>query len=185
MGADTDYVADEDRQAVPTVNSGLNTADQISQVAVRGGLMSGTPVLDELSVMECTMPLRTEVLPGLVFQAQLDSIDEELVKYNKVEEDRECVSGAQLGGVGSRAVGSTKFLKKFFTQTEPSGQSSPTSRFNKVMGPSVLASEVFEIFPSKCMGQDSEKELVEGFDRRKRRVIGFDIPMVEAAEKPC
>lgn len=107
---DSVCIAEEDRKTAPKADSVMTAADQISQVKVRGGLMSGTSDPDVLSETECTTPLRTEVLLGLVFQAQLDSIDEELARYDKVEEDRRCVLVAQSGGVGSRVLGSAIFF---------------------------------------------------------------------------
>nr|POE93905.1 hypothetical protein CFP56_26939 [Quercus suber] len=53
-----------------------------------------------------------------VFQAQVDAIDEDLARYDTVEEGRGCDLKVQSGGVGAKVVGSAKFLTNLFTQTE-------------------------------------------------------------------
>ena len=53
----------------------------------------------------------TECTSSQSFQAKLDEIDRELSRFDQVEDGVETL----LGGVGSRMMGSTLFLKKLFT----------------------------------------------------------------------
>nr|POF03750.1 hypothetical protein CFP56_06668 [Quercus suber] len=117
-----------------------------------------------------------------VFQAQLDAIDEDLARYDTVEEGGGCDLKVQSGGVGSKVVGSAKFLKNLFTQTEPCRNILRNSKPSQVVRTSTFEPVVG--CSAKCMRSDLEEVWTEGFDCKKKRVIFSDNPMVEAAEQP-
>ena len=101
-------------------NVGGDTVDNMSEhVEVQVGLRSATVNPKFVSSMDYLVPTKIVEEPSQVFQAQLDSIDEDLAQYDTVGEGGGCDLKAQSGGVGSKVVGSTKFLKNLFTQTEP------------------------------------------------------------------
>lgn len=132
---------------------------------------------------DCLIPTRIVAQPCTVFQAQLDSIDEVLARYDTVVKGGGCNLKAQSRGVGSKVVGSAKFLKNLFTQTEPCRNILRNSKPSQVVRTSTW--KPIAVCPAKCMRPDSEEEWAEGYDCRKKRVILFDNPTVEAAEQPC
>ena len=75
-------------------------------------LISSMKCLITISSMKCLITIRIKVLPNPVFQAQLDSIDEDLARYDTMEKGKGSNSVARSGGVGSKAVGLAIFLKK-------------------------------------------------------------------------
>ena len=75
-------------------------------------------------------------------------------------------------------VGSAKFLKNLFTQTEPCRNILRNSKPSQVVR--ISTSEPVAVCSVKHMSSDLEEEWVEG----KKRVIFFYYSMVEATEQP-
>ena len=156
--------------------------DKGDHVEVQAGLRSSTLGPELISSMKCLITIRIEVLPNPVFQAQLDSIDEDLARYDTVEKGRGSDSVAQSRGVGSKVVGLAIFLKNLFTQTESCRHLPRNSKPSQVVRNSILGN--IELCPAKHMRQESEEEWVVGSNCRKKRVVCFDNPTMEATEQP-
>nr|POF24175.1 hypothetical protein CFP56_06257 [Quercus suber] len=92
--------------------SHLKVEDEGDHVEVQVGPRSNTIGPELISSTKCLITIRIEVLPNPLFQAQLDSIDEDLARYDTMEEGKRSDSLAQSRGVGSNVVGSTIFIKK-------------------------------------------------------------------------
>ena len=164
-------------------NVGGDTVDNVSEhVEVQVGLNSITVGPEFVSSMECLVPTKIVEQPNQVFQAQLDSFDEDLARYDTVGEGRRCDLKAQLGGMGSKVVGSAKFLKSLFTQTEPCRNILRDSKPSQVVR--LATSAPLAACSAKRMRSESEEEWAEGSNCRKKRVICFDNSTVEAAEQP-
>ncbi|KAK9988680.1 hypothetical protein SO802_028919 [Lithocarpus litseifolius] len=71
-----------DHESLETVEDGGD------HVEVQVGSKSSTIGLELISSMDCLITTRTEVLPSPIFQAQLDSINEDLARYDTVVEGR-------------------------------------------------------------------------------------------------
>ena len=110
------------------------------------------------------------------FQAQLDDIDGELSRYEQVEVGLE----ASQGGVGSRMVGSTLFLKNLFTQEKPTLHNLTLPRFTRVPRKSSVAHKPLELVLSKRLRKDVDEDSEEANERcKKRAAYSIDL-MVEA-----
>ena len=71
--------------------------------------------------------------PSYDFQEQLQVIDEELVRFDQHEKDKDAKSTALLGGVGALVVDLALFLKKKFTPTGSSKQASMKQKMSWVV----------------------------------------------------
>ena len=79
-------------------------------------------------------------------------------------------------------VGSAKFLKNLFTQTEPCRNFLRNSKPSQVER--FATSEPVAACSAKRMRSESEEEWSEGSDCRKKRAICYDNSTMEAAEQP-
>ena len=145
----SDCTVEEASRSAPEVERGFIAADESGHMVVQEGPMTSTIGPEVTCSTKCPIPRQTEVLSSPVFQAQLDSIEEDLARYDKVEEGRDSDLGVQPGGIGAKVVGSVIFLKNLFTQTEPGGQFSSNSKLSQLVRKS--HSEVIELCPAKRM----------------------------------
>ncbi|KAK9986717.1 hypothetical protein SO802_031668 [Lithocarpus litseifolius] len=95
----------------------------------------------------CLIPTETVAQTSPNFQAQLDSIDKDLVRFDNVVEGEGNDLKAQPGGVGSKVVGSAKFLKNLFTQSETCSNMTKHSKPSQVSWSSI--SERFAVGSAK------------------------------------
>ena len=77
-----------------------------------------------------------------------------------------------------------KKKKTLFTQTEPIKQLPPKSKFTQVARKPILCSKFTKPIPSKCMRQDSNEELEEGYDHRKKKAVFINDQIAEANKQP-
>ena len=79
-------------------------------------------------------------------------------------------------------VGSAKFLKNLFTQTEPCRNFLRNSKPRQVER--LATSKPVAACSAKRMRSESEEEWFEGSDCRKKRAICYDNSTVEATKQP-
>nr|POF06377.1 hypothetical protein CFP56_73348 [Quercus suber] len=113
---------------------GGNTVDNMREHAEEQmGPDSTTAGPELIRPMDGFTPNNIVVQSSQVFQAQVDAIDEDLARYDTVEEGGGCALKVQSGGVGSKVVGSAKFLTNLFTQTEARRNILRTSKHSQMV----------------------------------------------------
>ena len=119
LETDSDCNVQDDKRCVQEDDGGIIVDDMSGHAEVQVGPSYNTVGPEFNCSEDCLIPTRIVAQPCTVFQAQLDSIDEILARYDTVVKGGGCNLKAQSRGVGSKVVGSAKFLKNLFTQTEP------------------------------------------------------------------